>query len=166
MGQEYKKYHIADNGDIFKINEDGSFTLVSNIENIISHVENENNSLGSKNYSSNDMTAKPLFKKNRKGLIVGVVVNEPKSSLDLRSWFSSNYNWLYMISMAMLIISGLLCIGYNCYGDSAVLGMLSLCVGITSIALPWIFKTIPTVWIILFFIALITLQITIIVFSY
>lgn len=68
--------------------------------------------------------------------------------------------------MVMLIISGLLCIGYNCYGDSAVLGMLSLCVGITSIVLPWIFKTIPTVWIILIFIALITSQITIIVFSY
>lgn len=166
MGQEQKKYHIADNGDIFKLNEDGSFTFVSNIEQITSHSENNSNSSDAKNHSANDSSAKPLFKRNRKGLITEVVNNEPKLSLDLRSWFSSNYNWLYMISLVMLIISGLLCIGYNCYGDSAVLGMLSLCFGITSIVLPWIFKTIPTVWIILIFIVLITSQITIIVFSY
>ncbi len=166
MGQEQKKYHIADNGDIFKINEDGSFTLVSNIEHITSHIEYESNSSDAKNHSANDTSEKPLFKKNRKGLIIGVVNNEPKLSLDLRSWFNSNYNWLYMISIVMLIISGLLCIGYNCYGGSAVLGMLSLCVGITSIVLPWIFKTIPTVWVFLLFIALITSLIMIIVSSY
>ena len=166
MGQEHKKYHIADNGDIFKINEDGSFTLVSNIENIKSYVENESISSDSMNHYSNGTTAKPLFKKNRKGLIIGVINNEPKLSFDLRSWFSSNYNWLYMISIVMLIISGLLCVGYHCYGGSAVLGMLSLCVGITSIVLPWIFKTIRSAWAIILFIALITSLITIISFSY
>lgn len=166
MGQEQNKYHIADNGDIFKINEDGSFTLVSNIEHITSHTENESNSSDAKNHSANDTSAKPLFKRNRTGLIIGVVNNEPKLSLDLRSWIRSNYNWLYMISMAMLIISGLLCIGYNCYGDSAVLGMISVYVGITSIVLPWIFKTIPSIWIIFLFIALIASLIMIITFSY
>lgn len=166
MGQEQKKYHIADNGDVFKINEDGSFTLVGNIEYITSHIENESNSPDAKNHLANDTSAKPRFKKNKKGLIIGVVNNEPKLSLDLKSWFSSNYNWLYIISIVILIISALLCIGYNCYGDSAVLGMLSLCGGITSIVLPWIFKSISTVWIILLSIVLITSLITIILFSY
>lgn len=34
MGQEQKKYHISDNGDIFKFNEDGSFTKLGNAEDL------------------------------------------------------------------------------------------------------------------------------------
>ncbi|MCM1449480.1 MAG: sel1 repeat family protein [Clostridiales bacterium] len=34
MGQEPKKYHISDNGDIFKVNEDGSFTELGNAEEL------------------------------------------------------------------------------------------------------------------------------------
>lgn len=31
MGQEQKKYHIADDGRIFQINDDGSFTAIGNV---------------------------------------------------------------------------------------------------------------------------------------
>lgn len=33
MGQQ-RKYHVADNGDIFKINEDGSFTAIGNASQV------------------------------------------------------------------------------------------------------------------------------------
>ena len=34
MGQLPNKYHISDDGKIYKINDDGSFTLVGNIDDI------------------------------------------------------------------------------------------------------------------------------------
>ncbi|MGN0225643.1 MAG: hypothetical protein ACI4A7_06135 [Prevotella sp.] len=44
MGQEQKKYHITDNGDIYRVNNDGSFTSMGNAE------ENINNTFKNKEY--------------------------------------------------------------------------------------------------------------------
>lgn len=38
MGQQIK-YHITDNGDIFKINEDGSFSTIGNIQSLNTNTE-------------------------------------------------------------------------------------------------------------------------------
>lgn len=32
MGQQINKYHVSDDGNIFKVNEDGSFTGMGNVE--------------------------------------------------------------------------------------------------------------------------------------
>lgn len=32
MGQQSNKYHISDNGDVFRVNQDGSFTSMGNVE--------------------------------------------------------------------------------------------------------------------------------------
>lgn len=34
MGQEPKKYHVSDDGKVYRVNEDGSFTELGNAENL------------------------------------------------------------------------------------------------------------------------------------
>lgn len=43
MGQEQKKYHITDDGDIYKVNKDGSFTAMGNAEEHKPDVERRKN---------------------------------------------------------------------------------------------------------------------------
>lgn len=118
MGQQQNKYHIDDKGDIFRINEDDSFTYIGNA-----------------------------------------------SQLDALN-FSKARNWLYIISLIFLIWSGIICISDCCYKDSAMLGMLSLCAGITAIVFPWIFKTVSKFWIVIYSLLLIVALVMIICFSY
>lgn len=129
MGQQIK-YHIADNGDIFNINEDGSFSTIGNV----SQIAETNNP---------QKQTQPTIKK----------------------WLTSNYNWLYLISLTGLVVSGMWCICTHEYYSSGFYGMLSLCIGITAIATPWIFKTISKVWVILLFLLLISAHVTIITLS-
>ena len=184
IGDNYSLYEECQNAkeEIERLNEqlisfNSELKRLSTLNHHVyptAYADGEANSSDLTNRSSNDTTVKPLFKKNRNDLIIGVVNNEPNLSLTLRNWFSSNYNWLYTISITVLIISGLICITQSqsytgdieiSYGDIEILGMLSLCIGITSIVLHWILKTIPTVWIILLFTVLIASLITIIVLS-
>lgn len=134
MGQEQKKFHITDNGDIYKINEDGSFTSIGNASQVDTKITAENNTR----------------------------VHKPSNQ---KGWLMTNYNWLFLISLILLIISGMTCTTMECYGDSAMLGMLSMCAGATAIILPWIFKSITKIWVVLLFLLLATALITIIAFS-
>lgn len=136
MGQVNNKYYISDNGDIFKINEDGSYTAIGNASQI-----DMNNSV------AKDISRQMLSDTTKSGLF-------------------SNYNWLYLLSLIMLIVSGTLCIYYDCYRDSAMFGMLSLCLSITAIVLTWVFKTISKICVVILFILMIAALITIIAFSY
>ncbi len=69
MGDNPKKYHITDDGDVYRINEDGSFTSMGNAENISTSAE----STSDDNIYSNEKSGQPayVYKKNDKGLIVG-----------------------------------------------------------------------------------------------
>ncbi len=127
MGKEQNKYHVTDNGDIFKVNEDGSFTAIGNVSQISA-------------------------------------INAARPSAKTKGWLMSNYNWLYLISLAMFVVLGLF--GIFCYSYSPMLGMISLCAGVTAITLPWIFKSISKVWFVLLFLLLVAAIITIIVLSY
>lgn len=138
MGQEQKKYHVADNGDIFKINEDGSFTAIGNASQV-----------DSKNPEANSNAT------------------HTQSSASKR-WLLSNYNWLYLLSLTMLIVSGMLCFwgGTGTRSEGAIICMLSLCTGITAIVLPWAFKTISGFWVVILFLLMILAFILIIASSY
>ena len=78
MGQLPNKYHITDEGKVFRINDDGSFTKVGNIE---------------------DIETKPSDNESEIKTSVGKVqVDPPKVS-----WWNRNYNWLWAITLFFLL---------------------------------------------------------------
>lgn len=119
-----KKYYIADDGSIYKVNEDGSFTKIGNISELKKHNSNK-----------------------------------------IKDWILINYNWLYCISLILLLVSSGLCILNQKYHDSELLATLSLCAGSVSIVVPWIFKQITRLVETLLLVSLIVSFITIITFS-
>lgn len=81
MGQVQNKYHISNDGEVYKVNEDGSFTSMGNIENLQNVSDN--------NYGGN--------------------TNKPQaSSLDPKNtkkstWWKKNYNWLWVTNIVIFI---------------------------------------------------------------
>lgn len=129
------KYKTTPDGKIYRIETDGSFTAIDNASRFNHKISQENNTLINKTSSA------------------------PKG------WLMSSYNWLFLISLMMILVSGMSCIYLDCYGDSAFLGMLSTCVAIATIVLIWSFKSISKVWVFLLALLLTASLTTIIVFS-
>lgn len=81
MGQVQNKYHISNDGEVYKVNEDGSFTSMGNIENLQN--VSDNNYGGNTNKSQ----ASSLDPKNTK-----------KST-----WWKKNYNWLWVTNIVIFL---------------------------------------------------------------
>lgn len=75
MGEIPKKYHVTDDGDVYRINEDGSFTSMGNAEKMSSINPAEMPISQSTEPSSNDKPIKPLIEKKHRGLVVGVIIS-------------------------------------------------------------------------------------------
>lgn len=79
MGQEHKKYHVTDSGEVFRINDDGSFTKMG----IVSEPKNE----------SHSKTYRHKHSKDSKKESVG--------------WFKTDYNWLFVFGIVAIIGYGI-----------------------------------------------------------
>lgn len=75
MGDTPKKYHITDNGDIYKVNDDGSFTSMGNAEKMSSTNQTEKTISQSTEPSADDKPIKPLIEKKHRGLVIGVIIS-------------------------------------------------------------------------------------------
>lgn len=58
MGEKQKKYHVTDDGDIFRINDDGSFTSIGNAEKMSGSKSEESADSATNTVSSNDESFK------------------------------------------------------------------------------------------------------------
>ena len=75
MGENSKKYHVTDEGDVYRLNEDGSFTSMGNAEKMSNSIQTEESVQLSPELSSPDKPIKPCIKKKRRALvIVGVIL--------------------------------------------------------------------------------------------
>lgn len=72
MGDNPKKYHVTDDGDVYRINDDGSFTSMGNAEHMSTSNPKEADA-SSSDFSTNDRPIKPFSKKNRIGIAFGVI---------------------------------------------------------------------------------------------
>ncbi len=82
MGQQPNKYHISDDGNVYKINEDGSYTLIGNIETIERKISaNPINNIDP-NLTSNIKTSKSVKLKRKK----------------------RNYIWLWITMLVLLYL--------------------------------------------------------------
>ncbi len=70
MGDTPKKYHITDNGDIYKVNEDGSFTSMGNAEKMSSTNQTEKTISQSTEPSADDKPIKPFIEKKHRVLVI------------------------------------------------------------------------------------------------
>ncbi len=73
MGENPKKYHVTDDGDIYRINEDGSFTSMGNAEKMSSNTHKEIPIIPTLELSANENSIKASIKKNNRGVIIGVI---------------------------------------------------------------------------------------------
>lgn len=75
MGENPKKYHVTDDGDVYRVNEDGSFTSMGNAENMSSATQTEQTKSQSPKPSSIDKPIKPFIEKKHRGLVIGVIIS-------------------------------------------------------------------------------------------
>ncbi|MBD5211389.1 MAG: TonB family protein [Bacteroidales bacterium] len=75
MGENPKKYHVTDEGDVYRINEDGSFTSMGNAEKMSGTNQAEDTISRSTEPSAVDKPIKPFVGKKHRGLVVGVVIS-------------------------------------------------------------------------------------------
>lgn len=81
MGQQPHKYHISDDGKIYRVNDDGSFTLVGNVVDI--------EKKPSANPINNMLPNNTLVMKACNFIKVG--------------WWKRNYNWLWVTTLVVFI---------------------------------------------------------------
>lgn len=81
MGQQPNKYHISDDGRVFRINDDGSFTSVCNIED----VDKKSSAISVDNES-------PIPTPEMK----------MPNSIEI-GWWKRNYNWLWITNLVLFI---------------------------------------------------------------
>ncbi len=81
MGQEPNKYHISDNGNVYRINEDGSFTSVGNIESI---------------EKKSPETAETAPQSGTKPLETQTVDSDT-------GWWKRNHNWLWTTILILFV---------------------------------------------------------------
>lgn len=82
MGQQPNKYHISDEGIIYRVNEDGSFTSVGNVE---------------------DIEKKPSStSENKMPPPIPTPAVKTSGSSEV-GWWIRNYNWLWLITLVIFI---------------------------------------------------------------
>lgn len=75
MGENPKKYHVTDEGDVYRINDDGSFTSMGNAEKMSNSTQTEQAVQPSPELSFHNKPIKPYDTKKRKVLvIVGIIL--------------------------------------------------------------------------------------------
>lgn len=76
MGEKPKKYHVTDDGDVYRINDDGSFTSMGNAEQMTETAvpQRETGSSTSTAPSMTDSPIKPYVNRNRRGVTIGVII--------------------------------------------------------------------------------------------
>lgn len=98
MGQKPNKYHISDDGIIYRINDDGSFTSVGNIDDI------------EKKQTVNTTVKTHPSTSNRK----------KSHNTENIGWWKRNYNWFWFATLVVFIvwfISCLSCGEFPVYND-------------------------------------------------
>lgn len=63
-----------------------------------------------------------------------------KKNRNVSAWFLSNLNWLWFTILCITCIITGICVSSKHYGDSELLGAITMCTGSASLILPWIFK--------------------------
>ncbi len=92
MGQQPKKYHIANDGSIYKVNDDGSFTLVGNIDDIDKlHSKSSVDAISSKSAS----------------------IGKTSDNIN-KGWLKRNYNWLWLTTLVIFIGWFISCLSCSC----------------------------------------------------
>ena len=74
MGENSKKYHVTDEGDVYRINDDGSFTSMGNAEKMSNSIQTEEAVQPSPELSFQDEPIKPYIKRKRRGLVIGGII--------------------------------------------------------------------------------------------
>lgn len=74
MGENPKKYHVTDEGDVYRINDDGSFTSMGNAEKMSKSIQTEEAVQPSPELSFQDEPIKPYVKRKRSGLVIGGII--------------------------------------------------------------------------------------------
>lgn len=75
MGENPKKYHVTDDGDVYRVNEDGSFTSMGNAEKMSSPNQTEKTISQSTEPSADDKPIKPFIEKKHRGLVIGMIIS-------------------------------------------------------------------------------------------
>lgn len=63
-----------------------------------------------------------------------------KENRNILAWLLSNLNWLWFAVLCITCVMAGICIAYRTYGDSELLGAITMCTGSACVILPWIFK--------------------------
>lgn len=63
-----------------------------------------------------------------------------KKNRNVSAWFLSNLNWLWFTILCITCIITGICVSSKYYGESELLGAITMCTGSASVILPWIFK--------------------------
>lgn len=74
MGENPKKYHVTDEGDVYRINEDGSFTSMGNAEKMSNSTQTEEAVQPLPELSFQDEPIKPYVKRKRRGFVIGGII--------------------------------------------------------------------------------------------
>ena len=74
MGENPKKYHVTDEGDVYRINDDGSFTSMGNAEKMSNSIQTEEAVQPSPELSFQDEPIKPYVKRKRRGFVIGGII--------------------------------------------------------------------------------------------
>ncbi len=164
MGHLSKKYYIDGSDNLVRINEDGSFTSIGNIESIVAMALSNTNSHTGVTPQSTQNPDKTIVNTVGDPSVKSEIESEAYE-MNLMAWLKSNYNWLYLLSLVSLIAAGLICICEDKYGDSGMLGSLSIGAGALAIILPWTFRAFSILWRMVLFLLLSSALVTIICFS-
>ena len=122
MGQQLNKYHMTDDGKVYRVNEDGSFTSIGNVE---------------------DREKKPSTQQ------VDIMLPIPPSTPTTSSaaeigWWKRNYNWLWITTLVVLILWFLTCF---CYTHGGAIYSLGDCMIIlVCYILSWYLTTKNKIW--------------------
>lgn len=92
MGQGPKKYHISDDGQVYRINDDGSFTSVGNIEDI-----------------EKKTSSAPIIGKQTYGPAPVPYTSKAAES----GWWMRNYNWLWVVTLVVFISWFSACLSFS-----------------------------------------------------
>ena len=75
MGENPKKYHVTDDGDVYRVNEDGSFTSMGNAEKMSSPTQTEKTISQSTEPSADDKPVKPFIENKHQGLVIEMIIS-------------------------------------------------------------------------------------------
>lgn len=81
MGQQPNKYHMTDDGKVYRVNEDGSFTSIGNVEDLDKKTSTP---------SSDKMPPIPT-------------PNVKTTSTTEVGWWKRNYNWLWVTTLVVFL---------------------------------------------------------------